>query len=342
MSAYIVTHLKNGNRLMFNSLINPHDFVVLYEKIRRTGFGEILFKLVEKDEERVRRSWSHTSGSTSNWWDIPEVQRRWNYLITGSADKDHVEYISEKYLNGDRPLAGISLGCGSGNREIRWVSVCKNLRLTGIDVSKERIEQARINAQNAGVGSKTSFEVADVHALDPGEKRYDVVIVEGALHHFHAIGNVLDKIRVSLRDNGIFIVNEYVGPARFQWTDKQLETANRVLGTIPHEYRRKYFDGTLKKKIYRPGRLSMYLNDPSESAESNLIENSIAGRFSVLEKKEYGGTLLQLIFKDIAHNFTDGSNRTKKLLDSIFAVEDDGLKRGELKSDFVLMVCRNK
>ena len=65
------------------------------------------------------------------------------------------------------------------------------------------------------------------------------------------------------------------------------------------EYRKKFSDGRIKKKIHRPGRLSMFLNDPSESAESHLIEDAIAGRFRVLERKEYGGTLLQLIFKDI-------------------------------------------
>jgi ubiquinone/menaquinone biosynthesis C-methylase UbiE len=222
------------------------------------------------------------------------------------------------------------------------VSACQNLSLSCYDISKERIEQAKINARNANVNSQLDFKLGDVHTLELGVGKYDVVIIEGALHHFHSIATVLDKVRRGLKEKGILIVNEYVGPSRFQWTNAQLDAANRVLGMIPEEYRKKYFDGTIKKKIHRPGRLSMFLNDPSESAESSLIENAIAGQFKVLERKEYGGTLLQLVFKDIAHNFINEKTETKELLKSIFDEEDEMLRKGEIKSDFVFYVCENK
>ena len=326
---------------MFKNLINPYDFVVLYQKIRRGGIGRISSKLMKSNEERVRRSWAHTSESTSSWWDIPEVNRRWNLLITGSADLDQCRYISTKYLTADHALDGVSLGCGSGNREIRWVSACEKLRLFCYDISKERIDQARINAGNANLSSRLHFEVGDVHTLELGVRKYDVVIIEGALHHFRSIGTVLDNVRRTLKDDGIFIVNEYIGPSRFQWTDAQLKAANRVLKMIPEGYRKSYSGGRVKKKIHRPGRLSMFLNDPSESVESDLIDEAVAGRFKVLEKKEYGGTLLQLVFKDIAHNFINEKTETKELLKSIFTAEDELLKRREIKSDFVFYVCKN-
>jgi ubiquinone/menaquinone biosynthesis C-methylase UbiE len=327
---------------MFNNLINPYDFVVLYEKIRRAGIARVTSKLIKSNEERIRRSWAHTSESTSSWWDIPDVNRRWNLLITGSPSIDQYSYVSAKYLSADHVLHGVSLGCGSGNREIRWVLACEKLRLSCYDISKERIEQAKINAANADLISRLSFEVGDVHTLELGVKKYDVVIIEGALHHFRSIGTVLDNVRRWLKDEGIFVVNEYVGPSRFQWTDAQLEAANRVLGMIPEEYRKKYFDGRIKRNVHRSGRWSMFLNDPSESAESHLIENAIADQFRVLERKEYGGTLLQLIFKDIAHNFINERAETKELLKSIFSVEDELLKKGEIKSDFVFYACKNK
>ena len=327
---------------MFNNLINPNDFVVLYEKIRRAGLAKVSSKLTRSNEERIRRAWAHTSESTSSWWDIPEVNRRWNLLITGSPSIDQYSYVSAKYLRADHVLHGVSLGCGNGNREIRWVTACEKLRLSCYDISKERIEQAKINAAYAYVSSQLNFEVGDVHTLELGEKKYDVVNIEGALHHFRSIGTVLDKVRRWLKDEGILIVNEYVGPSRFQWTDAQLRAANRVLDMIPEKYRKKYFDGSIKKKVHRPGRLSMFLNDPSESGESHLIENAIADQFRVLERKEYGGTLLQLIFKDIAHNFINEKEQTKELLNLIFDIEDEMLRKGEIESDFVFYVCRNR
>ena len=83
----------------------------------------------------------------------------------------------------------------------------------------------------------------------------------------------------------------------------------------------------------------MFLNDPSESAESHLIEDAIASQFRVLERKEYGGTLLQLVFKDIAHNFINEKAETKELLKTIFNIEDEMLRKGEIKSDFVFYIC---
>jgi ubiquinone/menaquinone biosynthesis C-methylase UbiE len=263
-------------------------------------------------------------------------------LITGFPSIDQYSYVSAKYLRADHVLHGVSLGCGNGNREIRWVTACEKLRLSCYDISKERIEQAKINAAYAYVSSQLNFEVGDVHTLELGEKKYDVVNIEGALHHFRSIGTVLDKVRRWLKDEGILIVNEYVGPSRFQWTDAQLKAANRVLDMIPEEYRKRSSEGRIKKKVHRPGRLSMFLNDPSESAESDLIENAIAGRFQIFERKEYGGTLLQLVFKDIAHNFINEKAETKELLKSIFSVEDELLKKSEIKSDFVFYVCKNR
>ncbi|MGA7160784.1 MAG: methyltransferase domain-containing protein, partial [Bacteroidota bacterium] len=215
------------------------------------------------------------------------------------------------------------------------------LNLFCYDISKERIKEDRTNAGIANLSTRLSFEVSDVHDVDLGLNKHDIVIIEGALHHFYSIGTVLDKVSRGLKEEGIFIVNEYVGPSRFQWRDAQLEGANRVLRMIPAEYRRKYFDGRIKKRVHRPGKLSMFLNDPSESAESSLIEGAIARQFKILERKEYGGTLLQLVFKDIAHNFTNERDETKELLRSIFSVEDELLRKGEIKSDFVFYVCKN-
>ena len=86
----------------------------------------------------------------------------------------------------------------------------------------------------------------------------------------------------------------------------------------------------------------MFLNDPSESAESHLIDDAIASQFRILERKEYGGTLLQLIFKDIAHNFINEMGQTKELLKLIFGIEDEMLRNGQIKSDFVFYICRNR
>jgi hypothetical protein len=56
------------------------------------------------------------------------------------------------------------------------------------------------------------------------------------LHHVDDLEHMLDQAAASLRREGLFVVNEYVGPARFQWLDKTQDPMNRILELHPEEY----------------------------------------------------------------------------------------------------------
>lgn len=87
------------------------------------------------------------------------------------------------------------------------------------------------------------------------------------------------------------------------------------------------------------GWLSMWVSDPSEAAESAAITATLRRYFTVVETKEYGGTILQLLLKEIAHNFIKGDEMEKRLLDTIFEIEDCLLASGEIESDYAFFVC---
>lgn len=322
---------------MFNNLINLHDVVVLYQKVSRQGTKKILSRIFRTNEGRIKSAWTHVDAEMNHWWDIPEVQQRWNLLITGNENVEIYSYIREKYLEGKNTLRGLSIGCGGGNKEIRWVASIKDLTLTGIDISEERIQHATVSARSNSLHDRLTFKVGNINTIQLETEVYDLIIFDSALHHFSPISFVLDKVLRALKTTGILVVNEYVGPSRFQWTDEQIRIVNHLLGTIPAPYR-KNSNGTIKKRVYRPGRLSMYLSDPSEAAESDRIEPELYKRFTVLEKQEYGGTILQLLFKDIAGNFINDNPETKQLLRHIFNTEDELLKSKKINSDFKLFV----
>ena len=84
----------------------------------------------------------------------------------------------------------------------------------------------------------------------------------------------------------------------------------------------------------------MYINDPSEAAESDRIPQLLQDTFGILEARKYGGSVLNILFKDIAHNFLDGSSETEKLLQLCFEREDRGMALNELQSDFMFFVCQ--
>ena len=186
------------------------------------------------------------------------------------------------------------------------------------------------------------FSVANVFDLEIADGTYDVVFVEDALHHFTPLAKILKKINSMLRPDGYLIVNEFVGPSRFQWTDRQLNAVNGILSILPARYRRRAGHGSHKNRVYRPGRLTMYLSDPSEAAESSEIPGMLQREFDVLEARYYGGTILHPLFKEIAHNFLEGDRETEVVLGLCFHVEDLLLHHKEIRSDFVYCVCRKK
>ncbi|MBU2447428.1 MAG: class I SAM-dependent methyltransferase [Bacteroidetes bacterium] len=327
---------------MFNNLFNKYDFVRVAEKIRQGYFYKILFKLTSRKLSRVKESWKHTETNQSHWWDIPAIITRWNLLITGIPDLTPHEYFSRKYFSLKKNLKGLSIGCGTGQNELKWVKSINFERLVAHDLSSERIAFAKGQAEKEGESHVLHFLVSDFFDLEVIDNEYDVIIAEGALHHLKPINEVLFRIKRMLKKDGYLIVNDYIGPSRFQWTDRQLEIVNGLLAIIPQRYRKRIHSGTIKSQHYKPGRLSMIVNDPSEAAESSQILPLLKEYFNIVELKEYGGTVLHILMHEIAHNFILADKESEQILHLCFEVEDSMLKLNEVQSDYVFLIAQKK
>ena len=153
---------------------------------------------------------------------------------------------------------------------------------------------------------------------------------------------MLQKLERLLKPRGLLVVNDFVGPSRFQWTGKQLQAANALLALIPDAYRRRWGIGGSKKKIVAPGRLRMKLIDPSEAAESSLILSLLDKMFTTLEIKNKGGSIACLVFYEIAHHYIQPDETAQQILRLCFAVEDLLMKSGEISSDYILGVFQKR
>jgi len=325
---------------MLNNWLNRHDIVRAAEKVWQGNLRRITARIIRTSSGRVQKAWQEISSPPVHWWDIPAVKRRWNRKITGDETKDHFAYFTEKYFGREGQLVALSPGCGRGDVERSWAQQGAFKRIEGIDLSPTRIAYAREQALKAGLADILQFSVADVHRFPWPESRYDVIIFEGALHHFAGVESLLGNVAKSLKPEGFLFLNEFVGPARFQWTDRQLEAVNGLLQLLPERFRIRYGTGRLKNRVYRPGRLWMLLSDPSEAVESDRIRAAVRRYFEPVEEKEYGGTVLSLLFDEIAHNFLREDEETRVWLEFCFATEDLLLNRGELTSDYLIGLYR--
>ncbi|HUV36886.1 MAG TPA: class I SAM-dependent methyltransferase [Patescibacteria group bacterium] len=327
---------------MFDNLANIHDIPLLIEKIRQGRFTNILSRIVSRRGDWTFKTWDHLEYAPKNWWDIPDVMRRWNRMISGDPDVDYFSYFMNRFYAGKSSLRALSLGCGTGHRELDLAALDQFSRIDAIDRSEKRIAHARAKARERGYDQLIRYQAGDVFSMELCDSCYDLVIVEQSLHHFSPLETILRMIGHCLSQDGFLLFNEFTGPSRFQWTDKQIEAVNGLLSLLPERYRIRWKSRTLKRRVHRPGRLGMILYDSTEAVESSRILPHIHKLFDVVELAGYGGTVLQLLFNDIAHNFLSNDNETKRLLALCFDAEDELLESGQLESDFIVGICRKR
>ena len=325
---------------MIGNFINIYDIkdllrILVHSPNKIISLGR---KIVWRKESKIKKAWEHAVNPPDKWWNVPEVRKRWNYIITGDQNVNFREYIAKKYLS-KGSLNALSLGCGYGLTELEWAKLGVFKSIDAYDLSENRIKQAAINAKQKGFSDVINFHVGDVNLIDVKDY-YDVVIAEGILHHLSLLNEALKKINKFLKPNGYLIINEFVGPTRFQWTKRQLEVINGLLSIIPSKYTRLYNSNLNKPKVFKPSLLRMILSDPSEAVESSKISPLLYEAFDVLEVKEFGGTILHLLFDGIAQNFLSEDIETKFWLKICFDVEDQLLMSGDIKNDFIVVVCK--
>src|SRR5271165_1460602 len=62
---------------------------------------------------------------------------------------------------------------------------------------------------------------------------------------------LFDRIRRSMKPNAVFIFDEYVGPRRFQWSDRQLQCINAAIELLPSRLNKDVQTGKLRERVTR-------------------------------------------------------------------------------------------
>lgn len=322
---------------MLNNLVNRHDADRLLRKVRRLDVHPVVAKLRVRGGARVVEHWAEVEPSMTQWWAIPAVVRRWNLLMTGDPDTSFPSYVAREHFAPRKDLTGLSLGCGTGGNELLWAKTGAFGQLDGVDVSQPRIDFATRAAADNDLSDVLNFRVADVNRMTADGERFDVLLGLQSLHHFDDLDETLPRLSRLIGPDGLFVIDEFVGPTRFQWTDRQLDAANALLAQLPEE-RRRLADGRIKRRVIRPSRMSMVLDDPSEAVDADALLPGVRRLFDVVEERPYGGTVLHIAFSGIAHNFLGQDAETLALLERCFAAEDEALP--EVGHDFIGVVCR--
>lgn len=188
----------------------------------------------------------------------PDLEKRfWNfpplspYLIRSAFGEDlamehqHNKFWAEdmivsKYLRNRNIESVFSLCCGFGHVERRIIPQLLDVKkCVAVDIATGALEVARQKAREAGLDHVIDYVCADLNNYTWEEGKYDLVIANGALHHLVNLEDVLQGIKLTLRENGIFYANEHVGASYQDYPVRQLELINAVAYLVPPELRKR-------------------------------------------------------------------------------------------------------
>ena len=254
-------------------------------------------------DERTRQP-----STASRWWSCKPVLRHVNQIICGrEVDGTLTAGLAAALadvVGGGSFERAVSVGCGPGTKERALVKAGVVKQFDLYEISEERLTTARTNFEKAKMIGKADFHLADAFEDDTPE-RFDLVHWNSALHHMFDVDAALRWSKRVLKPGGSIVIYEYIGPNRFQWSDRALDWIEVVRKSMPREI----LERVGKPGSYVPFRMPRHnaeklkAADPSEAADSEQIvpralEHFPGGRWTML-----GGVIYATGLNDIVGNF---------------------------------------
>ena len=136
----------------------------------------------------------------------------------------------------------------------------------------------------------------DLVQINLESKKYDAIFNFAILHHATEIDSALKKLSQCLKSDGLMFNEEYVGPARNQYSDEQLRLMIEVNSDLPEMFRTKH--------ILRPP-LANFRVEPSEAIHSDLVLSTFKKYFDIVYERDMnGGIAYQILWNNI-ESFTN-------------------------------------
>ena len=273
------------------------------------------------------------------WTQHPLVRDRINAFASGDQQVDIYgrlgNFLQEERIGTPLPLCA-TVGCGDGGLERDLLGRGLVTSITGYTASATQVEEARRLASEQGLAA--GYQLSDPCFRALPDRQFDAVFSHGLVGHSANLEVIFANVSRALKPSGLFHLNEYVGPSRFQWSDEQILHVNGFLEALPASLRRTPHGP--KPLLARPPLAEMVANSPFLAARSSELRDRLAEYFDVLEDRPLGGGLLHMALGEIAQNFDPADTEATARLRQLFDLEDELTRAGLLGSDFAVLIAR--
>jgi SAM-dependent methyltransferase len=192
------------------------------------------------------------------------------------------------------------------------------LHFDAFDISQKYIDEARELSKNMPI----DYFIEDINTMSNIEnKKYDAVFNFAILHHATEIENATKRISEVLKPDGLIFNEEYVGPARNQYSDEHLKIMIETMSDLPPKFRSKH--------MLRPP-LANFRIEPTEAIHSDLVRPMFEKYFdTIYERNMNGGIAYQILWNNI-ENFSNDDSEASKWLDYLLKKDFEFTENGKV------------
>ncbi len=261
------------------------------------------------------RFWGRTfaHGDLRTWMGEAVVRRYINQSVTGSPDRWPIERLQTLVPSAFE--SAVSLGCGEGALERDLLSKGLCASIFGIDISAAALKLAEARAEAASL-TGVRYQQGDLNTLKLPDAAFDAAFFHQSLHHVEDLDACLSATVSALRPGALVYIDEYVGPSRGEWSAAHIKEASDLFSRLPASVKRS-----------RRLELPVDWRDPTEAVRSSQILTAVFRHFTVLDRRDYGGNFLSVIYPHLCLDHLSPEERNT-LLQSIIDAERAHLAAG--------------
>ncbi len=291
-------------------------------------------------EDKIGKYWSDREKQNKTernlklkWWQDSHIISRINQWVSGEykngPSQGLNEYLKQHYSQVLPLKTAISVGCGTGKKEMLMMKQGLVEKFDLYEISTHRIEEGQRLAESMGLSQQVKFFKGNAFEMANQKEHYDMVHWNNSLHHMMNVNDAIAWSKKILKLKGIFYMDDYVGPNRLQWTDKMLLIASKVREALPEKYLQdpRNPGKFVNTKLSRPNIAHLIKEDPSEAADAENIVAAVKKYFPDAYIKFTGGVIYHLALSNILHNF-EGEN-DRNILDLLMLMDELCTELGE-------------
>lgn len=270
---------------------------------------------------------AHNSALTRSvsWSAIPQFQQ---------AMRKELDLLTEtkKLLDGQVNIKALTMACGDMTGEYGFL--CK-LGVVGIDAYDVAEGKRKEFFERVHDGTtQVDYKISDVNKIELEPESYSIVYMQHSYHHIEEVEHLAGQIRQSLKPNGLFILNDYIGPNYLQRSKAQIEITRRIWRTLPAQLRVNP-QGKVLEDIHIPPKSSL---SPCEAIKSEDILAALHRNFDFEHISLFGGLLFPL-FNGFAQNY---GMKDDLFLRSMWEMDKILIEKGIIEPNFIRAIMRPK